>query len=1048
MSSSSEKTSSPRLRRAMRSVGREKRVSKSVPSNPTSDQVIDAPRKLCGKLTLLLLAELGRRQLDLLLGADNLVAHGVKLILLVGFVTLETGTSTLTLDPVVAGRRHLAVHDGPDLLRDVLGELGRVGNNDDTTLELLEGLGQGTERVTVEVVGGLVEDDQVGTLPGAGGEDDLDTLATRQTAHARVGNQLGVEAKVGAVGLDLLADQGAELTRGEGLLHVHVGNHLLVRSQELVTGQPDVVGRHHGGPALVLLADVVANGEGALVLVRVLELSARVDANDAALSALDLEDLVHGLLISVRDDLVGTVHRLTILTSLETPLDVLRGGLVQVVINVGEGVLLDVGDTDVLVLVDLTLRGDELTGEDVDERRLAGTVGANDGDTGAEGALERDVLDLGLAGARVLERHLGGTQDGLGLGLDTLEETGLGEGELHLRVAELVVRLGGGVLLDKLLEVTTVALELEALVVNDVLADVVEEGRVVGDDDGGAGGVLEVLLEPLDVLHVQVVGGLVEKQDIGGLEDGTAQGELHLPTTREGRDLALDHHLGKAELVQLGLDIGLGGLDSGVLELLHGPLNGGHLGVGRVEVVLDEDGLDLGLLGETLDLLVVDGAHEGGLAGTVGAAKTVALATLETEVGLVEQDLGTVGEGEGAVAEILTLLIIGVDLGLLGGAGRGALAEVVNDLLGVLVADDDGDVGLEGLDPDDGLNLLLVDQLAGDVGGVLEDDVQLLGLGLGLGGDRLLELGEDDVQVGVVADLGDLAIDDVADTGKGVEGLLGLLTGLGVGQVVVVLLKTGHHLGQERSDNVGVVDELAHVVDDDGGLTLDGGLALGKTTVKEGNHEGKSGLLNLGDEGGGTEQVNSLGDVLGLGDTLDELGDEALDITVDNELADLLHGLVGALLDLLLGVPHGLGDDRDEVGDAVADLGGGGADDGLEDVESGHLLLPLLGLEEGLLDGLEEALDGVGVDGLGDGEGSLVGSILDRGDLVAGSGKDIREKGDEEGLDVSRNLGVLCDGGDGNASLLTGASVLLVVEELPHGLDAPAGGSLSALKLQ
>ncbi|GJC94463.1 hypothetical protein ColKHC_03289 [Colletotrichum higginsianum] len=766
----------------------------------------------------------------------------------------------------------------------------------------------------------------------------------------------------------------------------------------------------------------------------VLELSAGVDADDAALGALDLEDLVHGLLISVGDDLVGTVHRLTILTSLETPLDVLGGGLVQVVIDVGEGVLLDVGDTDVLVLVDLTLRGDELTGEDVDERRLAGTVGANDGNTGAERALERDVLDLGLAGAGVLERHPGGTQDGLGLGLDTLEETGLGEGELHLGVAELVV--------------TTVALELEALVVDDVLADVVEEGRVVGDDDGGAGGVLEVLLEPLDVLHVQVVGGLVEKQDIGGLEDGTAQGELHLPTTREGGDLALDHVLGEAELVQLGLDVGLGGLDTGVLKLLHGPLNGSHLSVGRVEVVLDEDGLDLGLLGEALDLLVVDGAHEGGLAGTVGAAKTVALATLETEVGLVEQDLGTVGEGEGAVAEVLTLLVIGVNLGLLGGTGRGALAEVVNDLLSVLVADNDGDVGLEGLDPDDGLDLLLVDQLASNVGSVLEDDLELIGLGLVLGGDGLLELGEDDVQVGVVADLGDLAIDDVADTGKGVEGLLGLLTGLGVGQVVVVLLETRHHLGQERSDNVGVVDELAHVVDNDGGLTLDGSLALGKTTVKEGNHEGKSGLLDLGDEGGGTEQVNGLGDVLGLGDTLDELGDEALDITVDNELADLLHGLVGALLDLLLGVPHGLGDDGDEVGDAVADLGGGGANDGLEDVESSHLLLPLLGLEEGLLDGLEETLDGVGVDGLGNGEGSLVGSILDRGDLVARSGKDIGEKSDEEGLDVSRDLGVLCDGGDGNGSLLTGASVLLVVEELPHGLDAPAGQSLSALRLQ
>ncbi|GKT59608.1 hypothetical protein ColTof3_06947 [Colletotrichum tofieldiae] len=1021
MSSSSEKTSSPRLRRAMRwDYG----------------------------LTLLLLAELGRRQLDLLLGADNLVAHGVELLLLLSVVALETGTRALALNPVVTGRSHLAVHDSPNLLSDVLGELSRVSNDDDTTLELLQGLGQGTERVTVEVVGRLVKDDQVRTLPRAGSKDDLDTLTTGQTAHAGVGNQLGVQAEVGAVGLNLLTDQRAELTGGKGLLHIDIGNHLLVRSQELVTGQPDVVSGHHGSPALVLLADVVADGERALVLVRVLELSAGVDADDAALGTLDLEDLVHGLLISVGDDLVGTVHRLTILTSLEAPLDVLRGGLVQVVIDVGESVLLDVGDTDVLVLVDLTLGRDELTSEDVDEGRLAGTVGTNDRDTGAERALERNVLDLGLAGTGVLEGHLAGTQDGLGLGLDTLEETGLGEGELHLGVAELVVGLGSGVLLDELLQVTTVALELEALVVDDVLADVVEEGRVVGDDDGSAGGVLEVLLEPLDVLHVQVVGGLVEKQDIGGLEDSTAQSELHLPTTREGRDLTLDHAVGKAELVQLGLDVGLGSLDTSILELLHGPLDGGHLSVSRVKVVLDEDGLDLGLLGETLNLLVVDGAHESGLAGTVGTAKTVALATLETEVSLVEQDLGTVGKREGAVAKVLALLIIGVGLGLLGGTGGGTLAEVVDNLLGILVTNDDRDVGLEGLGPDNGLDLLLVNELASNVGGVLENDVKLVGLGLVLGGDSLLQLGENDVQVRVVADLGDLAINDVTDTGKGVESLLGLLTGLGVGQVVVVLLETGHHLGQERSNDVGVVDELAHVVDNDGGLTLDGSLTLSETTVKEGNHEGKSGLLDLSDKGGGTEQVNGLGDILRLGDTLDELGDEALDIAVDNELADQLHGLVGTLLDLLLGVPHGLGDDGDQVRDAVADLGGGGADDSLKDVEGSHLLLPLLGLKERLLDGLEDTLDSVGVDGLSDGKGSLGGGILDSGDLVASGGKDVGEKGDEEGLDVGGDLGVLGNGGDGNGSLLTGGSVLLVVEQLLQGLDAPAGKSLSALTLQ
>ena len=92
-------------------------------------------------------------------------------------------------------------------------------------------------------------------------------------------------------------------------------------------------------------------------------------------------DFVHGLLVFLGDDLVGTVHGLTIFTSLEPPLNVFGRSLVQMVINMGESVLLDVGDTNVLVVVDLTLGGDKLTSQDVDKGRLASTIGSNDGNT-------------------------------------------------------------------------------------------------------------------------------------------------------------------------------------------------------------------------------------------------------------------------------------------------------------------------------------------------------------------------------------------------------------------------------------------------------------------------------------------------------------------------------------------------------------------------------------------------------------------------------------------------------------------------------------------
>ena len=70
------------------------------------------------------------------------------------------------------------------------------------------------------------------------------------------------------------------------------------------------------------------------------------------------------------------------------------------------------------------------------------------------------------------------------LGLDTLKERGIGKLELVvLSGLESVVGLGLGNLLHKLLEVTAVSAELEAVQVEDVGDGVVEECRVVRDDD-------------------------------------------------------------------------------------------------------------------------------------------------------------------------------------------------------------------------------------------------------------------------------------------------------------------------------------------------------------------------------------------------------------------------------------------------------------------------------------------------------------------------------------------------------------------------------------
>ena len=78
-----------------------------------------------------------------------------------------------------------------------------------------------------------------------------------------------------------------------------------------------------------------------------------------------------------------------------------------------------------------------------------------------------------------------------------------------------------------------VALEGEALAAiefEDPLGDVVEEVPVVGDGDDRAGVVTEEPLEPVDRLGVEVVGRLVEQQQVGARQQE--------PTQRDASTLA------------------------------------------------------------------------------------------------------------------------------------------------------------------------------------------------------------------------------------------------------------------------------------------------------------------------------------------------------------------------------------------------------------------------------------------------------------------------------------------------------------------------------
>jgi hypothetical protein len=294
------------------------------------------------------------------------------------------------------------------------------------------------------------------------------------------------------VELDLATDERTEETSLLSLAGVDLHDLLLKSTADkVIPREPNVL---RGGEA----------DEGALVLEGLLEpveraggqrlvhhrgtpkensLLAVDDILDDALSALDNDgrSILHPLLLLLGELAVALGELLEILTSLVTLEHVLEGGEVKVVVDVVEGVLSDVSDDKVGVLPDLTtLVGLGLSDKELDEGRLSRSVGSEDSDTGGEGNLERDVVELLDGRGGVLESNVTHLHERLFLGLDSVEKGRVGELELVLLVdVELVVGLGLGDVLDEGLEVTRVPLNLEAVKVEDVGGDVVEEARVV-----------------------------------------------------------------------------------------------------------------------------------------------------------------------------------------------------------------------------------------------------------------------------------------------------------------------------------------------------------------------------------------------------------------------------------------------------------------------------------------------------------------------------------------------------------------------------------------
>mmetsp|Transcript_4556 Transcript_4556/g.6314 ORF Transcript_4556/g.6314 Transcript_4556/m.6314 type:complete len:301 (-) Transcript_4556:1667-2569(-) len=137
-----------------------------------------------------------------------------------------------------------------------------------------------------------------------------------------------------------------------------------------------------------------------------------------------------------------------------SPADVFVWRLVEVALNVMEGMLGNVGDTSIWVLPDISLLGLNLSDQQLDHSRLSGSVLSDASNTRRQGDLHRNVEKSWLVVYRVGERTSRHLHEGLSLRLDSLDGTWLGELELLLGRGKREVRTGIGVDLYKLIEVT------------------------------------------------------------------------------------------------------------------------------------------------------------------------------------------------------------------------------------------------------------------------------------------------------------------------------------------------------------------------------------------------------------------------------------------------------------------------------------------------------------------------------------------------------------------------------------------------------------------
>ena len=243
-------------------------------------------------------------------------------------------------------------------------------------------------------------------------------------------------------------------------------------------------------------------------------------------------------------------------------------------------------------------------------------------------------------------------------------------------------------------------------------------------------------------------------------------------------------------------------------------LKNGGIFFAPVNVVLNIKGANLIRRWEALDLTVGDGAHEGRLSSTVLTAETIAMATLETENGGVEQDLGTISQGELAVAKVFAFLLIFGNLLVVCALSGRANDPLTSDCDRLRGGSDEGEVRSKGF-PRRNFEILGVDEVGSKGGRIDGVDVARGDLGTQFLVDLNKGVGElTSFSVLERGEVRTIALGNLADLAQGGDGTSDNTSGFWVTDGGLNLEETREKAWKERSDCDVRVDELGHVIDD------------------------------------------------------------------------------------------------------------------------------------------------------------------------------------------------------------------------------------------